>query len=116
MVYPGLVGFLHEGDAGPSDDGEDRQGAHDHQEPPDLADGQRVVPSVALGEERVAVWVVPHRHGLVEAFASQRKVQGLDNRMEEEQHRDRVRRQVIRVVVLVHQVEAHQYVLYEHQE
>ena len=119
-----LVGFevndpldrlVHEGDARPRDDGEDGRSADAEQQPAHLSDGEGVEARVALREERMAVRVVPDRQRLVEGLAAHGKVDHLDDRVEEEEHCDCVRREVVHVVALHHQVDAHHAVLHQQQ-
>lgn len=116
MIHPDSHGILDEGDGGPAEDGQRRQGGDDHQESPDLRDSQGMVAGVALGEQGMTVGIVPNGQGLVEAFATQREVQGLYYWMQEEEHGYGVGREVVGVVGLFRQVYSHHDVLKDYQE
>lgn len=110
-----LGGLSDEGDAGPGENGNDRYGPDDEEQAPHLGHGDAVEASVALGEEGMTVWIVPVGQGPVKHFTSAREVQELHDRVGEEEDRDRVRGQLVHLVLVLDHVDDHEGELHQDQ-
>lgn len=108
--------FLEESEDGPGDRGEDSGGTDQKQQQPHLLDGDRVISSVALGEERMGIRIVPYRPGSVEVLASDGEVNDLDDAVREEEHRDRIGREIVDIGALDYQIHAAQTELQQQQK
>jgi hypothetical protein len=108
--------LVHEGYTRPGEDGEDGSGGDAKEEPPHLGDREGMIAGIALREKRMAVRIVPDGKRLVEDLAPHGEVDQFDNRVEEEEHRDGVGREVVHVAAFHHQVHSHQSVLRQQQE
>lgn len=105
----------NEGDDGPGKPADDDADAHVHHQAPHASHRRRVMTRVVFREERVAVGVVPRGQRPVEFAAAQSEVEEFYQRMDKEEHRDRVGCQVIDVVGLLHEVDEDQGELYYHE-
>lgn len=92
----------NESDGGPRNGGQHRGPYDGQQEYPHLLDGYLMVSRVALGEEGMAVRIVPYAKRSVEQFTPDREVNELDHAVREEEHGDGVRGEIVHVFALHH--------------
>lgn len=96
--------MLEEREDGPGNGGEDSGAADQEQQQPHLLQGDRVVPCVALGEQRMGIGIVPYRPRSVKILAPNREVTDLDDAVREEEQSNRVGREIVHVGALDYQI------------
>jgi len=96
--------MLEEGEDGPGYCGEYSGTADQEEQQPHLLQSDRVVASVALGEQGMGIWVIPYAPCSIKVLAPDGEVNDLDDAMREKEEGNRIGREIVDIGALYHQI------------
>jgi DNA-binding transcriptional LysR family regulator len=94
--------MLKEGEDGPGYRGEYSGTADQEEQQPHFFQSNRVIASVALGEQGVGIWIIPYAPCSVEVLAPDGEVNNLDDTMREKEEGNRIGGEIVDIGALEH--------------